>query len=368
MTDPITLYLKAVPADKRGITLHHLLTHSAGLRDAFGGNYDVMLRDSLVRLVLETELLGTPGTRYRYSNAGYSLLGAIIEKVSGQTYERFLHEALFAPLGMHRTGYMIPRWAEDELAHGYRDGEAWGTPAEKPWAPDGPYWNLRANGGILSTVGDLYGWHQALEGNAVLSEASKRKLFAPHVPESSGGRSHYGYGWAIFPTSRGTRLIAHDGGNGVFFADFRRYVDEGVVLIGATNHAGPHSEHVCEQVVRAVWGQEWQPYAPRVAVQLDPAIYNAYPGSYRFSPAFKVVVTREGDRLFAQATDQPRVELLPESETRFFAAPIPGAVLERWGRADQRPRGASRESGTARRAGPLNPPEHGREATATGRR
>ena len=84
--DPISRFFDEVPADKRAITVHLLLTHSSGLRGGFGGDYQRMPRDSLVRLVLDSELLWAPGTRFRYSNEGYSLLGAIVEQLSGRSY------------------------------------------------------------------------------------------------------------------------------------------------------------------------------------------------------------------------------------------------------------------------------------------
>jgi CubicO group peptidase (beta-lactamase class C family) len=202
--DPVSRWFDGVPEDKKAITIHHLLTHSAGLEDVFGDDYEEMPRDELVKKALASKLLWPPGTRYRYSNAGYSLLGAIVEKASGQPYEVFLKESLWKPAGMTRTGYLLQE--KGPLARGVQDGKDWGTPLDHAWASDGPWWNLRANGGVISTVGDLYKWHQALEGEAILSKEAKAKIFTPHVAEDEEGRSHYGYGWAIFKTPRGTRL------------------------------------------------------------------------------------------------------------------------------------------------------------------
>jgi CubicO group peptidase (beta-lactamase class C family) len=239
ITDPITRYFKDVPDDKAGITLHHLLTHSAGFADELGDDYQRIGRDDFIRLALKSKLRSKPGERYHYSNVGYSLLGVIIEIVTGQSYERYLHGQLFVPAGMTKTGYLLPRWAPNELAHGYlRDGKDWGTMRDKPWGPDGPYWHLRANGGILSTAGDMYRWHLSLLGEAVLPKSAKDKYFKPHVPERAVGGSHYGYGWVIDRTPRGTRVITHNGGNGIFAADCYRFIDDDVFLFIASNVAG----------------------------------------------------------------------------------------------------------------------------------
>lgn len=251
--DAIGRFFDEVPEDKQGITLHHLLTHTSGLIGDIGDDYEALTRDALLDRALASTLQWAPGTRYDYSNLGYSLLGAVIELVSGQSYERYIHEQLFVPAGMERTGYRIPRWAPGEVAVGYRGDERWGTPLEHPWAEDGPWWNLRANGGVLSTLGDLHRWHRALDGDTVLSEASRRKLFTPHVPEDEAGSSHYGYGWALFTTVRDTRLAAHDGSNGYFYADFRRYMDEDVLILYVTNDAGAGLRQSHRTLVEAVF-------------------------------------------------------------------------------------------------------------------
>jgi CubicO group peptidase (beta-lactamase class C family) len=239
VTDPITRYFKDVPGDKAGITLHHLLTHSAGFADELGDDYQPIGRDAFIRLALQSKLRSKPGERYHYSNVGFSLLGAIIEIVTGQSYERYLHDQLFVPAGMMKTGYLLPRWAPNELAHGYqRDGKDWGTMRDKPWDADGPYWHLRANGGILSTAGDMYRWHLALLGEAVLPKSAKDKYFTPHIPEGPVGVSHYGYGWVIDRTPRGSKVITHNGSNGIFAADCYRFVDDNVFLFIASNVAG----------------------------------------------------------------------------------------------------------------------------------
>jgi CubicO group peptidase (beta-lactamase class C family) len=239
VTDPITRYFKDVPADKAGITLHHLLTHSAGFEAELGDDYQKIGRDDFIRLALKSKLRSKPGERYRYSNVGYSLLGAIIEIVTEKPYEQYVHDHLFAPAGMTKTGYLLPRWTSNELAHGYlRDGKDWGTMRDKPWDSDGPYWHLRANGGILSTAGDMYRWHLSLLGETVLPESAKGKYFKPHVPERAVGSSHYGYGWVIDQTPRGTKVITHNGGNGIFAADCYRFIDDKVFLFIASSVAG----------------------------------------------------------------------------------------------------------------------------------
>jgi CubicO group peptidase (beta-lactamase class C family) len=260
VTDPITRYFKDVPDDKTGITLHHLLTHSAGFVGELGDDYQKIGRDDFIRLALKSKLRSKPGERHHYSNVGYSLLGAIIEIVTGQSYERYVHDQLFVPAGMMKTGYLLPRWTPNELAHGYlRNGKDWGTMRDKPWDSDGPYWHLRANGGILSTAGDMYRWHLSLLGETVLPKSAKEKYFTPHIREGPAARSHYGYGWVIERTPRGTTLITHNGGNGIFAADCYRYIDDNVFLFIASSVAGKSAIGASDHLLRIIFSPGGKP-------------------------------------------------------------------------------------------------------------
>jgi hypothetical protein len=288
VSDSITKYFKNVPLDKSDITIHHLLTHTAGLVDGLGGDHDLRATGKwILDEAMKSELLAPPGKRHRYSNLGYSLLGLIVEKVSGQGYEQYLHDHLFVPAGMNRTGYLIPNFKPEALAVGYREGERWGTVLGRPMLEGGPCWNLRANGGIHSTIDDMYKWHVALEGEKILSAEAKEKYFAPHVSEGFGD-SFYGYGWVNFKTPRGTRLLAHNGGNMIFSADFRRYVDENVVLFQATNISEYNPDRLSNSIAGIVFGL---PFAmPPELAPLDATALSRLTGNYRLSGGATVQV------------------------------------------------------------------------------
>jgi CubicO group peptidase (beta-lactamase class C family) len=218
--DPITKFFAKVPEEKKAITIHHLLTHTSGVINYTGMDYEKAERDETARKILDAQLLFKPGERFEYSNAGFSLLAAIIEKVSGKGYEEFLHEHLFEPAGMKFTGYRLPKWEKKVVAHWYVGEKDNGIPLDKPY----PYWNLLGNGGILSTTEDMYKWHLALKGDKILSAEAKKKIFTPFLND-------YGYGWDVLETERGI-LIQHDGGSMLGnSAEIRRYIDAEVVTI-----------------------------------------------------------------------------------------------------------------------------------------
>ncbi len=278
--DLMSKYFDDVPDDKKDITLHHLLTHSAGFPGGIGDDYEDISTEDFISRALNTPLRFTPGSDYNYSNVGYSLLAIIIEKVSGQSYENFLRENLFLPAGMESTGYLIPKWNGSLMATGYRNNNRWGKPTEK-WTSGQVSWHLKGNGGILSTVKDMYKWHEALLTDDILSAEAKAKYYKPHVREGEGAESFYAYGWAIFPTPRKTNLIAHNGGNGVFFADFWRYLEEDLTIIVMCNSSNRYAERIASQIAGIILVPDFKPSYPEGGnIELDEAavtnIVNAF--------------------------------------------------------------------------------------------
>ena len=131
---------------------------------------------------------GRRGRATDYSNAGYSLLGMVVEKASGMPYEQYLRAEAVGARG--DDAHRLPRRAVAPGRAGGglpRGGQRWGTSTEQRWAADGPWWNLRGNGGVLSNVADLFRWHQALEGDAILSAEAKREAVDAARARGRGG-------------------------------------------------------------------------------------------------------------------------------------------------------------------------------------
>jgi CubicO group peptidase (beta-lactamase class C family) len=276
VTDSIGRFIPGVPADKRGITLHHLLTHTAGLASDPPAGVDAeRSREAVIREILAAPLQRPTGSGYAYSNAGYVLLAVIVQAAAGVPFEQYLRERLWTPAGMRHTGYR-PAGMEN-VAVGYTGGTRWGTPMERHPSADGPTWSLRGAGGMISTLDDMQAWMRALESRSVLSDEALGKLWAPQVQQ--GAQSHYGYGWVITRTSRNTGLVWHNGSNGVYYAELRRYPDEGVLMIIASNVAEASAESALSGVVRLTFGLPYTP--PPVASRAQPEQLRAAAGSYR---------------------------------------------------------------------------------------
>lgn len=232
--DTVGSFFPDFTPELRKMTVHRLLTHSAGLPPDIGSPTEVITREELINRLKKIIPVHDNDTIFNYSHAGYNLLGMIIESVSGMEYESFLQQYLFEPAGMKRTGYRLPDWPAGVVAHGYSFCNDWGRPMDFGWLDDGPSWSRRASGGMLSTANDLFAWHLALLGNKILDEHSKSLFYYPEpsVPFRGG---HSGYGWMILKSNRNTDVVAHNGWNGRFYADLLRYLKEDVTIILLSN-------------------------------------------------------------------------------------------------------------------------------------
>jgi CubicO group peptidase (beta-lactamase class C family) len=262
-SDTLGSIFEQAPQDKRDITIDQLLTHTAGISGDTGGfRYDRATRSEFLELFFAAPLARKPGGAYEYANAGYTVLAAVVETVSGQSFEAFLRANLFQPAGMSKTGYLMPTWQRDDFAHSYyfdverNDWVDWGITLDR-FGKDGVSWYGIGKGDLQSTVLDLYAWHRALGAGKILSRDTQMLMEERHVPEQPEGRTHYGYGWAIFTSPRGSKIVTHDGSNGYYFADFIRFVDEGVVIIVLTSL--DRDERVAWEIARMAFDSDYKP-------------------------------------------------------------------------------------------------------------
>ncbi|WP_052143777.1 serine hydrolase domain-containing protein [Wocania ichthyoenteri] len=254
-SDKIGSYFVQASIDKRDITIHQLLTHTSGISNRTGGfRYNEASKEQFLKEFFESELQSKPGTKYQYANANYIILTAIIESVSGQTYSSFLNDYLFVPSQMKSTGYKSINFNTERIAHGYyynrndEKWEDWGT-TQQHLPYNDKHWYSIGKGDIHSTIEDLYKWHIALKNNVVLALKTRLVQETPYVAENDKMTSFYGYGWAISQSNRDTKIVAHNGSNGLYFADFVRFIDDDVVVIYITNaFLGSESENVAREI------------------------------------------------------------------------------------------------------------------------
>jgi CubicO group peptidase (beta-lactamase class C family) len=205
--DSICNYIDSCPNAWKAITLHHLLTHTSGIPDYYRFtdwiDYQAtpMAPSELLAHFKDKPLEFQPGQNWSYSNSGYVVLGNILEKVSGVSYEAFIKENILIPLNMNATGYL---GSPDDLAIGYPNAST-NSPAEFE-----DITGLYASGGLYSTVGDLYLWDQSFLTDKLLLKDLCESMFKSYAPVSLGGFSGYGYGW-FTGEIEGRRAIGHTG-------------------------------------------------------------------------------------------------------------------------------------------------------------
>jgi CubicO group peptidase (beta-lactamase class C family) len=258
--DPVSAYLPDYPRGNE-FTVHQLLNHTAGIPEfvtAFDKRTPIAL-DETIDLFRDLPLDFPPGERFAYSNSGYLLLTKLVEQVSGQTYADYMQAHFFAPLGMADSGY---ERHEDILRH-----RAAGYATDDGRVVNAAFADMSFAGGagaLYSTVKDLYRWDRALRTDEILSESSRKALFAPTVLVGSyaqslayHGRSpmYYGYGWTI-DEHLGHRRIWHGGGIHGFVTTLVRYPDDDLVVIVLCNHEDAPIDVIGDDLAAIVFGQQ----------------------------------------------------------------------------------------------------------------
>ena len=313
--DSVCKYVAPCPEAWQPVTLHHLLSHTAGVPnftnpaafpDYVRTKREPTTVEALIGRFRDRPLDFKPGENWNYSNSGYVLLGHVVEKVSGKSYESFLRENIFEPLKMTSTGYDHADEVVKRRARGYAAGPDGGVVNASHIDMSIPF----AAGGLYSTVGDLYLWDQALYTEKLLKKSSLDAMF-------TAVRNDYGYGFGVRKLFN-RRVASHGGGIEGFSTTINRFPDDRVTVIVLSNYEAARSGVVARDLAAVAFGEKYELPVERVVVKVDPKIYDAYAGEYELEPTFVFTITREGDRLMMQATGQGKTELFPTSETNFF--------------------------------------------------
>jgi CubicO group peptidase (beta-lactamase class C family) len=296
--DALEQFFKNAPDDKKKITIHQLLTHTAGIQDSSSDDYDLVTKEEASERILSTPIRDV--NQFQYSNDGYTLLAIIIENVSGVPYEQFIYNGLFLPSDMHETGYRIPQFDPEGISNGYLNGQDCGIPTEKNY----PYWNLMGNGGMLSTTGDLYKWHGALLGDKVLSKEAKQKLYNPNLKD-------YAYGWKVYQTSYG-KVIGHGGASQYgTCAQFLRYIEKNIVVIVLCNQFSDDSNpmsRVAGKVSKIIFGDDVR--IPLLANRQNIETLEGGTWDYQLPTGGKFTLHSQNGKISLSSFDQDCINLL----------------------------------------------------------
>ncbi|MGD0787320.1 MAG: serine hydrolase [Terracidiphilus sp.] len=328
LDDPLSKYIPDYPRGNE-IRIRHLLTHTSGIPEKLGGPATLATaffpasQQYLITLFEYQPLDFDPGSQYAYSNSGYYLLGYIIEKVTGQGYLDFLRNTFFKPLGMEHTGIYAPGDSGKAMPYWYANGKLEGLQKAREGARVG------ANGVLDSTVEDLFRWSEGYMNARILSPATVQAAWTPSIQENTA-RSYeriagYGYGWSI-GRLRGVRQISHTGASGGYCSSLNIYPDEHLTIAILANSSCPiptYGPSETAQVIAKLYLHDHlsQQNNLKPNPHIDVNVYNSYVGRYDQGFNGVIMVTKEGNRLFAQATGRPKIEVFPKTETIFTYDP-----------------------------------------------
>ncbi len=322
LDDPVTKFLPGFASHGAAITIEHLLTHTSGINaledtpDLRASATDGQVTDVLGTWVKALPPDAAPGERWAYLNWGYSLLGAIVERASGQTYAEFLHQAFFDPLGMRQTRYADRRRIVPLRATGY--GQAGGVLVNAVPSASRLF-HPAAAGGLLSTVDDLARWNAALEDARVLSRASIERMFTSYRLKD-GTATGYGYGWDI-GEYEGHRVQEHAGGTTGFQSFMVRLPDDRafVAILSNVQSADVPLQATAHRVAALALGR---PLPETVPVPVAAALLDGLAGTYRGPELGTFSVSHRADRVVAQVGGLGEVVLVPVAPQTFRSARV----------------------------------------------
>jgi CubicO group peptidase (beta-lactamase class C family) len=309
--DPVKKYMADAPAAWDKVTIYHLLTHTSGIPSFTGfpdyGSTEAVATtpEKLVARFRDKPLEFQPGADWKYDNSGYVLLGYLIEKISGESYEKFVQENLFTPLGMKDSGY------DSNSAIILRRASGYSPSAEGP--VHAGYIDMSipfAAGALYSTTEDLLRWEQGLFGGKVLSPASLQKMATPF-------KHDYAFGLGV-DTVNGHKMISHGGGIEGFNTELAYYPEDKLTVVVLSNLNGSAPGEIGNKVAAVFRGEKVVLPGERKQITLPAKILAEYVGSYELAPDFVLTVTLEGNQLMTQATGQDKIPIFAESETVFF--------------------------------------------------
>ena len=309
--DPVKKYMADAPAAWDKVTIYHLLTHTSGIPSFTSfpeyskwEPFATTAKDE-VGWFRDKPLEFEPGEKWNYSNSGYVLLGYLIEKITGGTYEKFVRENIFDPLGMKDSGYDSNSALIARRAAGYtRQGDV---------LVNAGFVNMTipfSAGSLYSTTEDLLKWEQGLFGGKLLSAASLETMTTPF-------KNDYACGLFV-QTKDGHKRIDHGGGIEGFNTELAYYPDDKVTVIVLANVNGVAPGEIAGKLGSLALGEAVKLAGEHQEVSVDPNVLAGYAGTYELAPGVNILITLEGKQLSEKLGAQDAFPIFPESERMFF--------------------------------------------------
>lgn len=312
------------------ITLWHMLTHTSGLPDYFFAMLEkwdrskIAFNNDMIALLIEEDLSPefSPGTQWAYSNTAYVLLASIVEKVSGQSYQDYMAENIFSPLGMHHTRIYNTRRSLKDTIPNYAYGYVYSDSLEKYILPDFDknldfvhYLDgIQGDGIVNSTLGDLLIWDRSVKYNLLLKPETQAEMLKGQSLVDTLRETYYGFG-VLLENSELGQMVSHGGGWPGYTTWLGRNIDKDQTFILLSNN-NSHSPAIGNTLHHILNGEEFQmPYKP-VETTVDSLALEPLVGKYIGDIEFQF--ERKSDTLIMVIPNRPSRNLKAESATRFF--------------------------------------------------
>ena len=307
LNDDITKYIEDYPTHGHEITIHHLLTHTSGIKSytsmekwvgKWREDYDPV---ELIDFFKNEPMDFAPGEMYEYNNSAYFILGYIIEKVSGQTYEDFIENEIFKALGMNSSYYGSHKDIIKNRAYGYQKNDT--IVNAEYLSMTQPY----SAGSIMSTVEDLFIWNRALVSDKLVKEETIDLAFTNYTL-NNGDSLNYGYGWGLNEIN-GSATIEHAGGifgystNAIFLPDED-------VFVAILSNADFIPSTIVSTKMAALAIQKPFP-TEKDMVQTEQNILERLVGVYEFEDGTTRIITLDDDKLYSQRTGGKKFWIYP---------------------------------------------------------
>ena len=317
--DPVKKYLPDAPEVWDKITIFNLLTHTSGIPNYTNfpeyrkEQYTAHTPKQVVDIFRDKPLDFAPGEKMSYSNSGYIVLGYLLEKVSGETYQDFLQKNIFNPLGMKDSGYDSNSAIIQNRASGYSPG------------PDGlvntGYVHMTipfSAGALYSTTEDLLRWEQGLFGGKLLSKESLSKMITPYKN---------GYALGVRTGNfNGHKVILHGGSIEGFNTQLVYCFDDKLAVAVLSNVNGNTPSQLANNLAAIALGEKVELPKVRKEITVPAEVLSQYVGIYELRPGFDLMITLAGNQLISQATGQGKAPIFAETETIFFPKVVEATI------------------------------------------
>lgn len=307
LSDKLSKWYPAFPNAGK-ITIENLLSHTSGI-------FDYTQEDTVTHLNSEAKMMAflakkrldfEPGTDWSYSNSGYSILGFIIGKVSGMTYEQAVRHYIFKPLHMNHSGFDFEHLQSAEKAVGYGVSD---TGRVKASFSDSSV--VFAAGAIYSTTGDMYKWHQGLQSYKIVSKALMKKAYTRF-------KKNYGYGW-IIDSVENKKMVYHSGNIAGYSSVLVRIPGDDICIILLNNQEGTELETIARKILDIVYNRPYTLPGKKIAITIPDSVLSNYIGTYDLTDMHMVVdVSLENHQLIIHVQNGPTFPLIPEKENLFY--------------------------------------------------